>query len=89
MLLLNHGGNKMTNEKLNEIKSRILPLIEEMKKISEDFEIYHFDIGRLSTGKFEFMVYEDVDDPNYFSVSEIDFMGDSVETETRILEKRR
>lgn len=79
----------MTNEKLNEIKSRILPLIEEMKKISKDFDIYHFDIGRLSTGKFEFMVYEDVDDPNYFSVSEIDFMGNSVEIETRVIEKRR
>lgn len=78
----------MTNEKLYEIKSRILPLIEEMKKISEDFDINHFDIGRLSTGKFEFTVYEDVDIPNHFSVSEIDFIGDSVKFETRIIERR-
>lgn len=78
----------MTDEKLNEIKSRILPLIEEMKKLSEDFDIYHFDIGRLSTGKFEFMVYENVDDPNYFSVSEIDFMENSVKMETKIFERR-
>ena len=78
----------MTNEKLYEIKSRILPVIEELKKISEDFDIYHFEIGRLSSGKFEFEVYEDVDIPNHFSVSEIDFIGDSVKFETRILERR-
>lgn len=77
----------MTNEKLNEIKSRILPLIEEMKKLSEDFDIYHFEIGRLTSGKFEFTVYEDVESPKYFSVSEINFMENSVEMETRILER--
>jgi len=77
----------MTNEKLNEIKSRILPLIEEMKKLSEDFDIYHFEIGRLTSGKFEFTVYEDVKSPKYFSVSEINFMENSVETNTRILER--
>lgn len=76
----------MTNEKLEEIKPRLLPLIDELKKLSEDFGIEHFEIGRLTSGKFEFVVYEYVDF-KHFSVSEIDFRGNSTTTETRILER--
>lgn len=70
----------MTDERFIYLVAEFKPIIDSLKELAEKHNLGMVDISRLSTGKVEFNIFEDIDE-NHFCTHMAIISSENIKTE--------